>query len=220
MVSSSETIRAPQWLQDFCESNSVILGSGSEWRRKVLDSAGCRTVDTMSPDIDEKAIRHEDPETLVLQISNAKADALMKQLAGTTDEHTYLICTDQVAVCGGVIREKPESIIQAREFIKSYSADQLPVETCSGVVVVHVDSGKRTEGTFWNKVFFKKMPQEIIDEIVNGRIVYTCCGGFSVDCDVMGKWVDRIEGGVDGVMGMPLGLLQALFKEHVERGEF
>ena len=34
----------------------------------------------MSPDIDEKAIRHRDARTLTLLIANAKADALVEQL--------------------------------------------------------------------------------------------------------------------------------------------
>jgi septum formation protein len=120
-----------------------------------------------------------------------------------------------VALCDGKIREKPESPQEAREYIHSYSAEGKPVETCSGVVVVHVSTGRRKSGVFYNKVWFNEIPATVIDEIVNGKVVYTCCGGFSVDCPVMGKWVNRIEGGVDGVMGMPLCLLEDLFKQHV-----
>ena len=195
----------------------MILGSSSQWRRKVLSNAGCRTVDAMDPAIDEKAIRDTDAEKLVLAISNAKADALMARLVATSQSspELYLICTDQVALCDGTIREKPESEAEAREYIHSYSEEGKPVETCSGVVVVHVSSGRRTEGVFYNKIWFNKIPSLVVDEIVNGTVVYTCCGGFSVDCPVMGRWVNKIEGGVDGVMGMPLGLLEDLFKRHV-----
>ena len=194
----------------------MILGSSSKWRRKVFTKAGCRIADAMDPNIDEKAIRDTNCEKLVLAISNAKADAILARMDPT--RHTpemYLICTDQVALCDGVIREKPETEFEAREFIKSYSEESKPVVTCSGVVVVHVSSGKRTEGTFYNTIRFNPIPAEIVHQIVHGDVVYTCCGGFSVDDPVMGAWVHSIEGGVDGVMGMPLGLLEGLFKQQL-----
>lgn len=206
--------KASLWLRQFCQGHQVILGSSSQWRRKVLSEANCQLAGAMDPNIDEKAIRDLDPERLVITISNAKADALIGRIEGGAD--TYLICTDQVAVCDDSIREKPESEAQAREFIKSYSEDGLPVRTCAGVVVVHVESGRRESGTYWNSVWYKSIPKSVVDEIVHGKVVYTCCGGFSVDCSVMGKYVDRIEGEFAGVMGMPLTLLEELFKRFVE----
>jgi septum formation protein len=214
----SAELRASPWLRRFCDDHAVILGSSSQWRRKVLSNAGCRTVDAMDPAIDEKSIRFDDCERLVLAISNAKADALMSRLdTKNSSPEEYLICTDQVALCDNIIREKPESIQQARDYIYSYSEERKPVQTCSGVVVVHVKTGKRTQGVFYNKVWYNRIPDSVVEEIVNGKVVYTCCGGFSVDCPVMGKWVAKIEGGVDGVMGMPLGLLEDLFKQHLMR---
>ena len=123
----------------------MILGSSSQWRRKVLSQAGCRTVDAWDPAIDEKAIRHDGAEALVLAISHAKADALINRSTSGTDSQVerFLICTDQVALCDGTIREKPENEAQAREFIHSYSVERKPVETCSGVVVVDLESGHR-----------------------------------------------------------------------------
>ena len=203
------------WLKQFCEDHPVILGSSSQWRRKVLSQAGCRTVDAMDPAIDEKAIRLPSAEALVLAISHAKADALMARLADGKRQEGFLICTDQVALCDGVIREKPESESEARAFIHSYSEEGKPVATCSGVVVVNIASGRREEGTHMNEIFFKRIPPAVVDEIVAGPVVYTCCGGFSVDWPVMGEYVSSISGGVDGVMGMPLGLLETLFKRHL-----
>ena len=209
------SIEASPWLRRFCEDHYVILGSSSKWRRKVFTKAGCRIADAMDPDIDEKAIRHSDCEKLTLMISNAKADAIMSRIIDKSNPAMYLICTDQVALCDGVIREKPESESQARAYIQSYSEEGKPVVTCSGVVVVHVSSGRRTEGVFYNTIRFNKIPDQVIDQIVHGDVVYTCCGGFSVDDPVMGAWVHSIEGGTDGVMGMPLGLLEKLFKKQI-----
>ena len=218
-MSLGMSIEASPWLRRFCVDHAVILGSSSQWRRKVLLSAGCRVVDAIDPNIDERAIRDSDPEKLVVSISHAKADAILSKMNSSSvssfTPETYLICTDQVAVCEGKIREKPESESEAREFIRSYSEEGKPVNTCSGVVVVHAASGKRESGTYWNSIQYGRIPEAVVDEIVKGSVVYTCCGGFSVDCPIMGKWVESIEGSVDGVMGMPLALLEDLFRRHV-----
>ncbi len=54
----------------------IVLGSSSKWRKEVLRSMGY-TFTTMSPDIDEKAIRDADPHILTLKIARAKAEALL-----------------------------------------------------------------------------------------------------------------------------------------------
>ena len=205
---------ASPWLRRFSEDHALILGSSSKWRRKVLSSAKVRVTDSLDPSIDENAIRHENAETLVLAISNAKSDSCMLKIeeAAKQNDQLFLVCTDQVAVCEGHIREKPESEEEARAFIRSYSEEGKPAETCSGVVVVHVASGRREQGVYWNKIWFKRIPEIVVDEIVRGDVIYTTCGGFSADWPVMAPFVREIQGGMDGVMGMPLVLLEDLFK--------
>lgn len=217
-----EGIEASAWLRRFCEDHAVILGSSSKWRRKVLSSCKVRIVDAIDPAIDEKAIRDADAQKLVLAVANAKADACIQKLealalggdAPVKNPEMYLICTDQVAVCDSQIREKPESEAEARAFIHSYSVESKPAETFSGVVVVHVASGRREEGVFRNKIWFNRIPNEVVDEIVKSDVVYTTCGAFSADWPLMARFVREIEGGLDGVMGMPLSLLEDLFKRH------
>ena len=202
--------KASEWLRNFCQENQVILGSSSVWRRQVLDEAGCRIVSNIAPDIDEKAIRAPSPQVMSMLITRAKADAIALKVPGMLG---YAICSDQVAVCHGEVREKPESEEEARRFLKSYSEDQLPVSTVTSVVVINLSTGKRAEGSHEALVHFSQIPPEAQDAIVKGKVVYTCCGGFSVEDPAMRNYVRSIEGGVDSVMGMPLELLESLCKE-------
>lgn len=87
------------------------------------------TYDVIKADIDEKAIRHEQPRQLVLALAHAKADAIIQQLqqggeqqqqpsdsqAGSNGSSSegYLITCDQVVVHEGQIREKPEDVAEA-----------------------------------------------------------------------------------------------------------
>ena len=202
--------RASEWLQNFCQSNTVVLGSSSQWRKQVLDEAGCKIASCVAPDIDEKAIRAPSAQEMSMLITRAKAEAVLMKLPGKSG---YAICSDQVAVCNGEVREKPESEEEARRFLKSYSEDQLPVSTVTSVVVINLSTGKRAEGSHTALVHFSQIPPEAQDTIVHGKIIYTCCGGFSVEDPAMGKYVRHIDGGVDSVMGMPLGLLESLCQQ-------
>ena len=78
---------------------TLILGSKSLGRQTVLKEAGY-AFEVVTADIDEKAIRLSDPEKLVLALAHAKADAILKKIAGPG----MLITADQVTVCNGEIR--------------------------------------------------------------------------------------------------------------------
>ena len=211
-------IFAPPSLVSFSQSHPLILGSSSEWRRKVLEIAGCSVHSCVSPDIDEKAIRARTPEEMSMLIARAKAVAVHAKIKDTVSIATssrlprIVICSDQVAVCDSVVREKPESEEEARKFIASYSSGS-PVSTVTALVVSDLVSGRTAEGTHTATVKFKPISEASIDKLVKGRVVYTCCGGFSVDDPEMGKWVEKIEGGVDSVMGLPLCLLSDLIEQ-------
>ena len=201
---------ASEWLVAFCKTHDVILGSSSRWRKQVMDEAGCRITACISPDIDEKAIRAATPQEMSMLITRAKADAVMTKLG--SDFKGFVICSDQVAVCDGEVREKPESEEEARRFLKSYSEDQLPVQTVTSVVILNLSTGKRVEGTHEAAVRFNHIPPDALERIVKGKVVYTCSGGFSVEEPSMSPYVAEIRGGTDSVMGMPLPLLETLFK--------
>ncbi|CAH2052193.1 unnamed protein product [Thlaspi arvense] len=75
----------------------LILGSSSIARRKILTDMGYQFA-VMSADIDEKSIRNEKPEELVLALAKAKAVVSKLQTNECEDEgeHRVLIAADTV----------------------------------------------------------------------------------------------------------------------------
>uniref|UniRef100_M0ZWJ2 Maf protein n=1 Tax=Solanum tuberosum TaxID=4113 RepID=M0ZWJ2_SOLTU len=77
----------------------LILGSSSTARKKILGDMGYEFT-TMSADIDEKAIRKEKPEDLVMALAEAKAEAIIPRVSIGESEGdagpTLLITCDQV----------------------------------------------------------------------------------------------------------------------------
>ncbi|KAF4671099.1 hypothetical protein FOL47_001689 [Perkinsus chesapeaki] len=197
-------------LQELLWTNDVVLGSRSLGRRKVLDGCGCRYIATMDPAIDEKAIRGTTAEETCLAVARGKADELERRLKG---KDVLLLCADQVAVCDGEMREKPESADEAKRFIKDYSAGK-EVVTYTALVLIDCKDGRSVEGVHKAATWFDPIPEDIINNIIanSNCLVYRCAGSFCID-DVMGPFVKSIEGGSDSVMGLPLGLLQELLEK-------
>ncbi|XP_021318637.1 maf-like protein DDB_G0281937 isoform X1 [Sorghum bicolor] len=132
----------------------LILGSSSASRRQILSEMGYKFT-LLSADIDEKAIRKEKPEELVVALAHAKADAILEKMQNNgmmkeivdSQETTLMITADQVVIHDGVIREKPSTPEEARKFIKGYSESH--AATIGSVLVTNVKTGARREG--WDK---------------------------------------------------------------------
>ncbi|KAI3460326.1 hypothetical protein Pfo_016989 [Paulownia fortunei] len=208
----------------------IILGSSSVARKKILADMGFEFT-TMAADIDEKAIRKEKPEDLVMALAEAKADAIVGKLqnignqekdaqptliiAADTVENvqpnlhgkedaqpTLLVTCDQVVVYEGMIREKPSSKEEARQFMK-----------VSSVLVTNLSTGLR-KGE-WDKVeiHFHDIPEQIIDNLIDEGIVLNVAGGLIIEHPLVLPYVKEVVGGTDSVMGLPKALTRRLMKE-------
>ncbi|KAF3643304.1 putative 3-ketoacyl-CoA synthase 4-like [Capsicum annuum] len=206
----------------------LILGSSSAARRKILADMGYQFT-TMSADIDEKAIRKEKPEDLVMALAEAKADAIISKIQKTENLEkdvnptilvaadtaeaiiprvsigeserdagpTLLITCDQVVVYEGVVREKPSSEAEARQFMKDYSNGH--AATVSSVLVTNLVTGSRRGE--WDKV-----------EIEEGIVLYAA-GGLIIEHPLIVPYVKEVVGSTDSVMGLPKALTERLIKE-------
>ncbi|KAH0680572.1 maf-like protein DDB_G0281937 isoform X1 [Solanum tuberosum] len=220
----------------------LILGSSSTARKKILGDMGYEFT-TMSADIDEKAIRKEKPEDLVMALAEAKADAIISKfrkienlekdvnptilVAADTAEAiiprvsigesegdagpTLLITCDQVVVYEGVVREKPSSEAEARQFMKDYANGH--AATVSSVLVTNLATGSRRGE--WDKVeiYFHDIPDEVIDKLIEEGTVLYAAGGLIIEHPLVLPYIKEVVGSTDSVMGLPKALTERLIKE-------
>jgi len=184
----------------------IILGSQSKNRKKVLEEMGV-DFEVLTADIDEKAIRLDDPRELVLAIARAKADALKSKII----EPAILITADGVVVWRGKIREKPENETEAREFLEGYNTH--PAETVTAVVVTNIQTGKQVEGVGITKVHFKHFSKVKIQALILNGQVFHLAGGFNVIGDEWTDHIEKIEGTIDSAIGLPRELTRRLIQE-------
>ncbi len=181
----------------------IILGSQSKQRKRIFEQAGY-DFDVMIADIDEKAIRSENYEELPMLIARAKAQKLLPMI----HEDAILITSDQVVVCNGELREKPESEEQARDYLRSYGTH--PAQANTAVVVINTKTGEGAEGTDISQVYFKEIPEEVINKVILEGDVMNMAGAFSTENPHVAPYVDHIDGDHTGVEGLPIKLTESL----------
>ncbi|KAA8537622.1 hypothetical protein F0562_027230 [Nyssa sinensis] len=140
----------------------IILGSSSVARRKILAEMGY-----------EFTIM-EEPEELVMALAEAKADAIISKLQTIDNQEkdvkpTLLVAADTVVVYEGMIREKPSSHEEARQFIKGYS-------------------GRHTA-----TIYFHDIPDQVIDNLIEEGIVLNVAGGLIIEHPLILPYVKQVQ---------------------------
>jgi septum formation protein len=181
----------------------IILGSQSHGRREILSAMGYAFA-VMPAHIDERAIRSEDPGVLTLALAHAKADALLPHI----HEPALLITSDQVVVWQGKIREKPAHAEEARAFLRGYAEG--PAETVTAVVVTHTATGAHQQGVDRAMVWFRRIPEAVIDQVIVRGDVFAYAGGFSITDPLLEAYIERVDGTAESVIGLPTALTRRL----------
>ncbi|XP_026435947.1 maf-like protein DDB_G0281937 isoform X2 [Papaver somniferum] len=179
-------------------SYKIILGSSSKARREILTEMGYEYT-ILTADIDEKNIRMEKPEKLVVALAEAKAVTIMSRLQLSDflekdAEPTLLITADTVVVYEGAIREKPTDKEEARQFLKDYSGGLATV--VGSVLVTNLKTGISKGG--YDRV-----------EIEEGIVLHVA-GGLMLEHPLIWPFVETVMGTTDSVMGLSKALVKQL----------
>ncbi|MBI4257189.1 septum formation protein Maf [Candidatus Uhrbacteria bacterium] len=174
---------------------NIILGSSSPSRKAVLESMGFEFT-IISPDIDERAIRRDDPRELVTAIAQAKMDAVLKMVQGDA----IVITSDQVMVVDGQVREKPATKEEAYAFIGTFV--EKPQIATSATVVCSTANGKRVCEVVEVTVTFDPIPQENIREFVETEQALKYAGGLAAEHPLFTPYV-HVDGEWEALMGLP-----------------
>ncbi len=183
----------------------IILGSQSEGRKKVLKAMGYE-FEVMPANIDEKAVRFDDPVMLTLELANRKADALAQRLKPPA----LLITADLVAISKGQIQEKPLSDKEALEMLTSLSGGH--VETVTSVVVMDLETGFRAYNYDIASIYFKQIPGEVIDRYVRSGDPFYHAGAFDHEHPLLAPYVEKIEGEPESITGLPKTMTQQMIQ--------
>lgn len=184
----------------------IILGSSSTVRKQMMEEMGYH-FEMMSPDIDEKAIRDSDPSQLVLKLGRAKADALLQRIL----EPALLVTSDHVLFFRNEILEKPDSMEQAREWMRAFQGNEVVGYT--SVVVTNTVTGKRADGVTTAHIQFATIPEEVLEEYLRVADVMGAAGALRVQFDIIKPYYTITSGTFDTMMALNKEFTQQFIQE-------
>jgi MAF protein len=179
----------------------VVLASGSPQRREILQKLGIE-FEVVISGVEE--LSGGDPEIEVLENARMKAEAVER-------DGLVIACDTDVVVDGRALG-KPEDEVQAREYLELLSGRAH--EVLSGLVVLGDEERVGLERTM---VVFKELGDGEMERYVRFGEWRGRSGGYAIQT-LGSTLVERIEGSVSNVVGLPVGLLAELAPQLFARG--
>jgi septum formation protein len=178
----------------------LVLASGSPQRREILQKLGVE-FEVVVPGVEE--LTAGDPEHLVVENARRKAAAV---------EGDLVIACDTDVVLDGEVLGKPADAQEARAYLDRMSGRAHTV--MSGLVVR--ESGEERSGLERTDVFFKTLSDAEKERYVRFGEWEGRSGGYAIQT-LGSTLVERLEGSVSNVVGLPVGLLAGLVPQLFER---
>ena len=184
---------------------SIILASASPRRKQLLTEAGYKFT-VVTPEIDESAFpsKHISPCEYAKRLALAKA----KNVAARFPD-CLVIGADTVVDFNGQMFGKPADAKEAEQITKKlFSA---PHKVITAVAIVRIADGTEIIEGETTAVYPKKMTAEQIAEHIKSGSWQDKAGAYAIQEDG-DEFIEKIEGSLTNVMGLPMELLQRLLE--------
>ena len=177
----------------------LVLASASPRRSELLGSVGLE-FDVVPADIDEAQRPGEAPPDYVARLSREKAAAVVERVGGKA----VVVAADTTVDVDGVILEKPLDDADGRRMLSSLSGRTHLVHT--GVTVSwspRTRSAGTTTQVVETQVRFVELSARAIDWYLSTGEHLGKAGSYGIQ-GAAGAFVERIDGSVTNVIGLPL----------------
>ncbi len=185
---------------------SIILASASPRRRQLLAEAGYKFT-VVQPDIDESAFPAEGLGAC--EYAERLALAKAKNVAEKYPD-CLVIGADTVADFKGQIIGKPADARQAEQITKKLFSG--PHKVITAVAIVRLSDGTELSESETTTVYPKKLTAEQIREHIKSKSWQDKAGAYAIK-ESGDEFVERIDGSLTNVMGLPMELLERLLKK-------
>lgn len=171
----------------------IILASGSPRRQMLLKNYGF-DITVIKPEFDESTIKETDPEKLVCALALGKNKCVNIQ-------DSIILSADTVVTINGEILGKPINRADAEKMLSRLSGSTHTVYTG---VCISSGSDKRL---FCAKsdVTFYKLSKTQIQKYIDTGSPFDKAGGYGIQDDIAIGFVEKINGELSNVIGLPMG---------------
>ena len=186
------------------EIPEIVLASGSPRRIEIINSYGIQP-EVIVPDVDESLPQYIDMEAAVMFLALKKALSIEPQCR----EGKLIIAADTIVYLDQAIG-KPTDMDDAIRILKNLRGKMHYVAT--GVALLKSGMPIRRVFCETTKVYFKDYSDDDILQYVATEEPYDKAGGYAIQ-GAFGKYVDRIEGDYENVIGFPWNRIQKEIKK-------
>ncbi len=196
--------------------HTLILASGSPRRRELLERAGF-LFSVHSIQISEIPNKNLSLSAQIEDLARQKAHALVESDKYPKLHNNLVLSGDTLVVLDGEVLGKPKDLVQSREFLERLSGRKHSVITA----ICFLEPGKKREVLAHEEsyVYFKKLTEQQISSYVASGDGLDKAGAYGIQTLAEG-FIDHIDGNIDNVMGLSVGLVEKILKEnnwHVDR---
>ena len=181
----------------------IILASASPRRREILSSI-CEKFDIKVSETDESFSEYVHPEKAVEILAERKGKAVLLSF-GAEGFDKFIISSDTLVELGGKPLGKPVSQNDAKNMLRELSGKRHNVHT--GIAIHY--NGKVYSGVATTGVYFKELTDRDIEDYIATGEPMDKAGSYGIQ-GLGGKFVEKIDGDFDTVVGFSVRLFLAL----------
>ena len=184
----------------------LVLASQSPRRRELLERAGFSF--TVSPSqISEILDENLNLTARIEDLAVRKAKAWIEGRKSSELHDVLVLSADTVVALGDTILGKPVDEDENLSFLRQMSGRDHVVVTA--VCLVKADSGELAFGHGLSRIHFRQLGEDEMLAYVKSRDGLDKAGGYGIQ-GAAGKFIDRLEGEFDNVMGLPVSRVREL----------
>ncbi|MBN1805019.1 MAG: septum formation protein Maf [Sedimentisphaerales bacterium] len=187
---------------------SFILASASPRRKQLLTEAGYKF--TIIPaDIDESAFPSEgiNPCEYACRLALEKAKKVAKE-----HPDSLVLAADTIVDFEGEIIGKPADRTDAEQITKKLFGK--PHKVITGIAIIRLRDGTEINECDTTTVYPKKLTIEQLDEHIKSGSWQDKAGAYAIQ-ENGDEFIERIDGSMTNVMGLPMELLEQLLGKFI-----
>ncbi len=180
-----------------------ILASKSPRRRELLQKAGYR-FEIVPPEVNEEGFDTQgtNPEEYAKSLALAKAESVAKRFP-----QKIVVGADTIADCEGRIIGKAIDAEDAEKIVRLLFSR--PHKVITGLAIIRMRDNLKIVESDTTIVYPKPMTERQIEEHIKSGIWQDKAGAYAIQ-EQGDRFVERIEGSLTNVMGMPMELFERL----------
>ena len=190
---------------------TIVLASASPRRQELLINAGIEFV-VRPANIPEVRLPHESPKGFAERMAQEKARTIRDNVEAAHPQNKNSLAVlgaDTVVVIGNEVLGKPTSSSDAARMLRLLSGREHSVITgvcLSGETFEDV----RSETTI---VYFGELSESDIKSYIKTGEPMDKAGAYAIQ-GMASRWISKIEGDYNNVVGLPVDLVLRMLREH------